>query len=53
MMITQFELWVSGCKINNSILHCLEGSGETGLYQTKTQYLQNNNYYYTSPVYHV
>lgn len=53
MMITQFELWVSGCKINNSILHCLRDNGETGLYQTKTQYLQNNNYYYTSPVYHV
>lgn len=52
-MITIFDLWVSGCKTNNSILHRLEGSGDTGLYETKTPYLQKNNYYYTSPVYHV
>ena len=52
-MATQFELWLNGCKMNNSIIHCLEGSGDTALYQTKEQYLYKYNYYYTTPIYHV
>lgn len=52
-MLTRFELWLSACKENNTLLFCIEGSGDTGIYETKTQYMQHWNYYYTSPVFHV
>lgn len=52
-MTTQFELWLNGCKMNKSIIYRLEGNGDTALYKTNEQYLYNNNYYYTTPIYHV
>lgn len=48
-----FNLWIKGCKVNKTILFCLDGKGETGLYKTTSSHLVKNNYYYDSPVYHV
>lgn len=52
-MATIFELWVSGCKRNNTEIFRIEGKGDTGIYLTKTKFLQNHNYYYSTPIYHV
>lgn len=51
--MTDFELWVKGCEINKAELYCLEGNGETGIYETKSKCLHNYNYYYNSSVFHV
>lgn len=51
--MTDFELWVKGCEVNKAELYCLEGNGETGLYETKSKYLHNYNYYYNRSVFHV
>ena len=51
--MTNFALWVKGCEINKIELYCLEGDGDTGLYETKSKYLYKHNYYYNSPVFHV
>lgn len=48
-----FNLWLKGCEANNTIIWLLDGSGETALYKTQNQFLYKNNYYYSSPVYHV
>lgn len=51
--MTNFELWVKGCETNKTELYCLEGDGDTGLYETKSKYLHEHNYYYNGPVFHV
>ena len=52
--MTDFDLWVNSCANDDSCqLWCLEGSGKTGMYQTKKRYLFSHNYFYTTPVYHV
>lgn len=51
--MSQFELWVKGCEINNTILWLLEGSGENAFYKTTTAHLVNHNYIYSAPVFHV
>lgn len=50
---TQFELWLKGCEINNTLLYCLDGKGDTGFYKTISTYEYNHNYYFDTPVYHV
>ena len=49
--MTDFELWVKGCEINNTWLYCLAGGGDTGLYKLSKQYMVNNVYYRENPVY--
>lgn len=54
--MNDFDLWVNSCSSDSDCrLYCLEGRGETGLYQTKTRYMPKGewNYFYHSPVYHV
>ena len=50
-MSLNFDLWLKGCEVNNTILYCLEGSGDTGLYKLQKQYEYKNNYFYENPVY--
>ena len=47
--MTNFDLWVKGCEENKTKVFELE----PGLYKTWNEYLSGNNYYRTSPVYHV
>lgn len=49
--MNQFDLWVKGCKQNKTILYCLEGEGDTGLYKLTKEYWHNNNRFYEEPVY--
>ena len=53
--MTNFDLWVRGCEINDTQIYPLEPSPKpcTGLYQTKRQYECEHNYYWTTPMYHV
>lgn len=51
--MNQFELWLKGCEMNDTILYCLEGSGDTGLYKLTGIYLYCNNYFNKDPVYAV
>lgn len=54
--MTDFDLWVRGCEINEDQIYCLESSDKpyTGLYETKRQYWcdYDHNYYWSSPMYH-
>ena len=52
-IMTNFELWIKGCKANKTILYCLEGSGDTAFYKSLNEYWYKNNRYYTNCVYHV
>lgn len=53
MAESNFELWVKGCEINHTEIYCLDGSGDHGVYQTRSRYMMNHVYYYNSPVFHV
>ena len=51
-----FQCWVGSCEENDIFLYPLQVSDshpETGIYMTKGKFMQNWNYYYGSPVYHV
>ena len=52
-MITTYEAWVLGCEVNHTKVYRLEGEGDTGVYKTQEQYEYKNNYYSTTPLYHV
>ena len=54
-MKSVFELWAESCVQMGTLLSEIIGSEipETGLYQTKSSYVQAHYTYYNSPVYHV
>ena len=50
-MKSNFEIWLQGCKINNSEVWCLEGDGDSGLYKVFKRYFVGNREYNETPVY--
>lgn len=54
-MKSVFELWAESCVQMGTPPYRIESSEipETGLYQTKSSYVQAHYTYYNSPVYHV
>ena len=53
-MKSVYELWVSSFTGTDTQLFLLQQSElpETGLFETKTPYIERHNTYYRSPVYH-
>ena len=47
--MTNYDLWLKACRENKTLVYELE----PGLYKTQNEYLSHNNYYRTTPVYHV
>lgn len=54
-MQSLYELWVESCADDGVLIYQLEQNErqETGLFQTKENFLVGGMEYFTSPVYHV
>ena len=51
--MTNFELWVKGCKMNEYMIYRLEYNNGNGLYETKKLILVDHKNYYTTPMFHI
>ena len=51
--MTTFDLWTKNCEKCGIEIWKLEGSEETGLYETRESYTVNNQKYYRESVYHI
>ncbi len=51
--MTNYECWVKGCEINHTNVYLLERQGKCSLFKTNNEYTQNNQTFYTNPVFHV
>lgn len=50
-MSGRIEPWEQACGESGALVYPIEGSGDTALYEVKTQYTDGRNDFYTSPVY--
>lgn len=49
--MNNFDLWINGCKINNTNIYLLKGEHDTALYKCCKSYVANHVIYQVTPVY--
>lgn len=49
--MTNFDLWINGCKINGTKVYPLMGKHDTALYKCWKSYMSNYNEYNETPVF--